>query len=56
MYVRHGGFVDGAELFDCGFFGMSPAEVGELLTHGPRKVFPLGSLQCQLKITLNSCS
>ncbi|CAJ1367639.1 unnamed protein product [Effrenium voratum] len=27
MYVRHGGFVDGAELFDCGFFGMSPAEV-----------------------------
>ena len=26
MYARHGGFVEGAEFFDSGFFGMSAAE------------------------------
>lgn len=26
MYARHGGFVEGAEMFDSGFFGMSAAE------------------------------
>lgn len=26
MYAKHGGFVEGAEMFDNGFFGMSGAE------------------------------
>ncbi|CAJ1416737.1 unnamed protein product [Effrenium voratum] len=26
MYAKHGSFVEGAEFFDCGFFGMSAAE------------------------------
>lgn len=26
MYAKHGGFVEGAEMFDSGFFGMSAAE------------------------------
>ncbi|CAL1148755.1 unnamed protein product [Cladocopium goreaui] len=26
MYARHGGFIEGAEMFDSGFFGMSAAE------------------------------
>ena len=32
MYARHGGFIEGAEMFDSGLFGMSAAEAQTIVT------------------------